>query len=115
MEDDELSKVGRSNGKLNEEIDEELDVLPNLNLTLDKDLVLSLDREEIELSDNRPALIRAKPTAKKKKISTSSLPINLGAIRRDLDLNLPPINIIRDILSDITSKAVDAGLDNVVK
>jgi site-specific DNA-cytosine methylase len=112
LEDEDLSEVDESSS----ELDHETIVHPNLDLILEKDLTPSLDCEEMEWSDDGPVPARAKSTVKKKKknTATSSLLNKSGATRRDLDLSLPPIDNIRDIFSEITSKAMDAGLDRVI-
>jgi site-specific DNA-cytosine methylase len=70
-------------------------------------------QQTMELSDIEMSPARPKSGAKKTSIKQKSA--KLGPSRRDLDLSLPPIENIRDIFSDITTKAIHAGLDRVVE
>jgi site-specific DNA-cytosine methylase len=81
-------------------LDDERDALP----ASDQDMEVS----DIELSP-------PKPKQGTKSTSTKPKSANLGISRRDLDHSLPPIDNIRDIFSDITTKAINAGLDKVVE
>jgi site-specific DNA-cytosine methylase len=110
LESDDISDV---NDDFSEFEDDERIPPPEVGLGFDHDPVLSSDHDEMELDDIEPSPPRAKPTAKKK--AAKILPASLGSSRRDLDLDLPPIDNVRDIFSDITSKAVRAGLDTAMQ
>jgi site-specific DNA-cytosine methylase len=113
VEDEEMSNLDEDMSEHDDE-GSELDVEFNSDddPELGNHIRQMLDQDEM-ISDVELSPLMSNATAKKKK--TKAKPASSGSTRRDLNLSLPPITSIRDIFSDITSNAIDAGLDKVVQ